>query len=101
MAKFFQTTQTFAGILADWDPDLRVSTFYVEVLVDQDPNIQITQHFIEYLADQDPLVRVTQYHLEVLYSLEGIAIMAPEQSPIDLFPVYIPVEYGERWGHNE
>jgi hypothetical protein len=97
----FRVSQVFAGVYADWDPTIRVSTLYVEVLLDDDPTLRVSTHWIEYVADFDPFLRVTQYHLEVLYSQEGIGVMVGEQSPIDLFPVYIPVEYGERWGHDE
>jgi len=96
----FRTSQTFAGLFADWDPTFRVSMHYVEVLHDADPTLRVSMSYAEVLADFDPFVRVTQYHLEVLYSTGGIELSGTmeEQEP-DVFPKYYPVPYGERWGH--
>jgi hypothetical protein len=96
----FRTSQTFAGVFADWDPALRVSKLYVEVVADQNPTLRVSKHYVEVVADFDPFVRVTQYHLEVLYSVGGIELSGTmeEQEP-DVFPKYYPVPYGERWGH--
>lgn len=96
----FRTSQTFAGILADWDPTVRVSKHYVEILVDQDPTVRVSKHYVEVLADCDPTVRVTQYHLEVLYALVEIDLVLT-QAETPIFPSYYPVPYGERWGHTE
>ena len=99
----FRSSQIIVGVLADWDPQLRIAQHYVEAALDTDPQLRVAQHYVEVASDDDPALRVTQYHLEVLY----LATEPEEEESVEfstmydpMFPVYVPVEYGERWGHS-